>query len=144
MDLLHAAERWHRVCCLLAPKQLAYYRLDLLGNYREVFGESNVCHAAIEDYHLCDAVTVEASILPFLFQSDQARTPVVMHGSGGRGRTGHVMAAWLVRHRGLSVGNALAAVVSTGRDPWEAVRYGNATEQELHRLLAGPSSRRAG
>jgi protein-tyrosine phosphatase len=105
----------YRVCCLLALKQLAYYRLDLLGTYREVFGESNVCHAAIEDYHLCDAVKLEDDILPFLLQSNQARIPVVVHGSGGSGRTGHVLAAWLVRHRGLSVDDALAAVVSTGR-----------------------------
>jgi protein-tyrosine phosphatase len=105
----------HRVCCLRAPKPLAYDRLDRLGTSREVFGASNICHAAIEDDHLCDAVTLENSILPCLLQSDRARTPVVVHGSGGRGRPGHVLAAWLARHRGLSVDDALAAVVSTGR-----------------------------
>ena len=72
-----------RVCCLLPPKQLAYYDLDLLGKYREAFGEFNVCHEAIEDYHLCDPAKLENNILPFLFKSDQARTSVVVHCSGG-------------------------------------------------------------
>ena len=132
-----------RVCCLLPAKQLAYYQLDLLGSYGAEFGESNVCHAEIEDYHLCDSAVLEKRVLPFLFEADRAAAPVVVHCSGGIGRTGHVLAAWLVRHRGLSVDDAIAGVVSTGRDPREAVRCGNATEQQLRRLLAGPSSRPA-
>ena len=128
-----------RVCCLLSPKQLHHYPLDLLWKYREVFGESNVCHAAIEDFHLCDPGTLESEILPFLLQSDQAEAPVVVHCSGGSGRTGHVLAAWLVRRRGLSVDDALAAVASTSRNPFEAVECGKATEQELRSLLANPN-----
>ena len=27
----------HRVCCLLPPKQLAYYEVDLLAEYRKAF-----------------------------------------------------------------------------------------------------------
>ena len=131
---------FRRVCCLLPLAQLAYYRHDLLGRYREKFGESNVCHAPIEDYHLCDPALLEDVILPFLHQSDQAKIPVVVHCSGGSGRTGHVLAAWLVRYRGLSVDDALATIVSTGRNPREAVECGNATEQDLRRLLAGPGS----
>jgi hypothetical protein len=133
-----------RVCCLLPPSQLAYYPSDLLSSYAEVFGETNVCHAAIEDYRLCDGAVLEGRILPFLLESDHDAAPVVVHCSGGIGRTGHVLAAWLVRHRGLSPDDAITAVVSTGRDPREAVRCGNATEQELRRLLEGPGSRRAG
>ena len=132
-----------QVCCLLPSKQLAYDRLDLLGTYREVFGESNVCHAAIEDDRLCAPATLEDNILPFLLQSDQARTAVVVHGSAGSGRTGHVLAAWIALHLGQSGDNALAAVASTGRDPWQAVWYGKATKLLLRGLLAGPSSRRA-
>jgi protein-tyrosine phosphatase len=130
-----------RVCCLLPPKQLAYYQVDLIAEYRKVFGESNVCGAEIEDFHLCDHETLERRILPFLLESDQANTPVVVHCSGGSGRTGHVLAAWLVRHRGLSVHDALAAVAATGRNPWEAVECGYATEKELHSLLVSDHSK---
>lgn len=128
-----------RVCCLLPTRQLAYYRVDLLQTYREAFGERNVCRAEIEDYHLCDHTTLERTILPFLLDSDRAGTPVVVHCSGGSGRTGHVLAAWLVRHRGLSVDDALA-VVSTTRNPREAVQWGYATEKELRHLLVGDES----
>ncbi len=125
-----------RVCCLLAAKQLAYYRVDLLNTYREAFGDSNVCHAPIEDYHLCDHRTLEEAILPFLAASDASGTPVVVHCSGGLGRTGHVLAAWLVRHRALSVDDALE-IVSRERNPREAVGSCYATEKELRCLLAG-------
>lgn len=126
-----------RVCCLLPCKQLAYYQVDLLAEYRKAFGESNVCRVEIEDYHLCDHATLENTILPFLLESDRKNAPVVVHCSGGSGRTGHVLAAWLVRNRGLSVDEALAAVVATGRNPREAVECGHATEKELRCLIAG-------
>jgi protein-tyrosine phosphatase len=67
-----------------------------------------------------------------------------VHCSGGSGRTGHILAAWLVHHRGLSVDDALDAVISTGRNPWEAVHCGNATEEQLRCLLAGTGSQHAG
>ncbi len=60
----------------------------------------------------------------------------------GNGRTSHVLPAWLVRYRGLSVDDALEAVISTGRDPWEAVKCGNATEEQLRSLLMGTRSHR--
>lgn len=123
-----------RVCCLLPPRQLRYYQVDLLDQYRAAFGPSNLCAVHVEDYHLCDHPTLELMILPFLHDSDRASTPVVVHCSGGSGRTGHVLAAWLVRHRGLSVDEALVAV---GRNPREAVQCGYASEKELRHLLAG-------
>lgn len=125
-----------RVCCLLPTKQLAYYRANLLKKYSEAFGELNVCRAGIEDYHLCDHAMLEGIILPFLVESERLGASVVVHCSGGSGRTGHVLAAWLVRQRSLTVDNALE-VVSTRRNPWEAVECGYATEKELRCLLAG-------
>ena len=132
-----------RVCCLLSPAQLSYYTSDLLAQYRQVFGPGNVCHEPVEDYHLCDRESLERTILPFLASSDADGARVVVHCSGGSGRTGHVLAAWLVRHRGLCPDQALAAVEETGRNPREAVRCGNATEDELRTLLLGRDNHHA-
>ena len=69
--------------------------------------------AEVEDYHLCDHATLERHILPFLHESDQTTTPVLVHCSGGSGRTGHVLAAWLVRYRSMlpAVGGTAALLV---------------------------------
>jgi len=129
-----------RVCCLLGPDQLGYYK-DLLDQYLTAFGEGNMCSAPIEDYHLCDAVTLDQKILPFLFEADASAARVLVHCSGGSGRTGHVLAAWLVRGRGMAVENAIQAVIASGRNPRESVQSGNATEAELHMLLKGSSNK---
>lgn len=108
-----------RVCCLLGNDQLDRY-CDLLGTYQQVFGNEQVCWAPIEDFHLCDLETLTTKILPFLAEADKQAEKVVVHCSGGIGRTGHVLAAWLVSGRGLSNKAAIAAVRKTGRNPYEA------------------------
>lgn len=108
-----------RVCCLLPDNQLANYR-DLLGTYQREFGNQQVCWAPIEDFHLSDLETLTTKILPFLAKAEQQAEKVVVHCSGGIGRTGHVLAAWLVSGRGLSNKAAIAAVMRTGRNPYEA------------------------
>lgn len=130
-----------RVCCLLPPpSQLSFYRVNLLGEYRNAFGCSNVRHIPIEDFCLCDPTDLESGVLPFLAESEAAGLPVVAHCSGGSGRTGHVLAAWLVRHRGLTVDAALSAVRDMGRNPREAIQCGKATEAQLQALLSGPKA----
>ncbi len=137
--LIFMAERGiRRVLSLLPPEQLAYYSCDLLEEYRCRFGGTNVCSASVKDYHLCEPPLLETVVLPFLLDSDRTAVPVVVHCSGGSGRTGHILAAWLVRHRGVSVDQALDEVVATGRNPREAVRFGAATEDDLQQLLRGP------
>ena len=126
-----------RVCCLLPKEQLSFYSTDLLASYRKSFGSQNVCHAEVEDLHLIDLADLEQTVLPFLRDSDRNTSPVVVHCSGGSGRTGHVLSAWLVRERLIPIPEAIALLRDTKRDPYEAVISGNATEQQLISLIAG-------
>ncbi len=126
-----------RVCCLLGASQLAYYQQDLLARYRHAFSEQHVSSAPIADYTLCQETTLENDILPFLVSADSAGARTVVHCSGGSGRTGHVLAAWLVRRRGLQPEAAIQVVTASGRNPHEAVQCGHASEDQLHQLLAG-------
>ncbi|MEH2394564.1 MAG: dual specificity protein phosphatase family protein [Nostoc sp.] len=108
-----------RVCCLLPDQQLAYYS-GLISTYKQEFCNQLVCWAPIADFHLSDLETLTQKILPFLIEADKQNEKVVVHCSGGIGRTGHVLAAWLVSVRGLSNQAAIAAVKRTGRNPYEA------------------------
>ncbi|WP_121971693.1 dual specificity protein phosphatase family protein [Leptolyngbya sp. BC1307] len=130
-----------RVCCLLPKTQLVRYS-DLLGVYRQVFGIDQVCWAPIEDFNFAAREILAHQILPFLAIANQQNEKVVVHCSGGIGRTGHVLAAWLVAGRGFSNKLAIAAVKQTGMNPYEAViaapfkgRNPWKVAEELNRLL---------
>jgi protein-tyrosine phosphatase len=123
-----------RVCCLLTKAELERYQVDLLSTYRNEFGEDNVASARVKDGHLIDRVSLK-EVLGFLRESDEKKQPVVVHCAGGLGRTGHVLSAWLVFARGFSVADGLSTVKDMGREPYEAVIWGNATEEQLHDLL---------
>jgi len=122
-----------RVCCLMAGID----RPDEgnLAHYRDAFGYENVRHVPVADGHLADADVLQTEILPFLDESIERDQRVVVHGLAGIGRTGHVLAAWLVHARGYRPPAAIDAVRETGRDPREAIRRGNATLAELHDTL---------
>lgn len=127
-----------RVVCLLPPDQLKAFTLlrgGLLAQLREQFGETNVCWAPIKELHYADLPTLRC-ILHFLEDSFVHEKKVVVHCLAGLGRTGHVLAAWLVSHHGLSIHDAINKMIALGRDPWEAVAYGNASPHDLRELLA--------
>jgi len=108
-----------RVVCLLPEKQLAAYD-DLPGAYRRAFGDQNVLWVPIDDFHLAEETQLIDQILPFLAEADRQQTKAVVHCSGGVGRTGHVLAAWLVSYRGMSNEEAIAAVKKQGRNARES------------------------
>jgi protein-tyrosine phosphatase len=124
-----------RVCCLLGKHELNFYEDNLLELYEAHFGSESVCWAPIPDYRLCDEETLNHIILPFLDGATRDSQPTVVHCSGGFGRTGHVLAAWLVHGRGFAVHEAMATIRKMGRDPLEAVRTGHALMGELLSLL---------
>ena len=132
-----------RVCCLLDAEQLAGFPVSLEAEYKRLFGASCVLMEPITDHHLCSRQTLRGTILPFLRTADSGSERAVIHCWGGNGRTGHVLAAWLVAARGLSPVDAITAVEATGRIPREAVLAGNATLDELVELLASCDPDRA-
>lgn len=109
-----------RVCCLLPESQLRHYS-DLLDVYRQTFGMNQVCWSPIKDFHFATHQNLIHQILPFLAFADRCQEKVVVHCSGGIGRTAHVLAAWLVAGRGLSNKAAISAVQKAGKNPYEAI-----------------------
>jgi len=124
-----------RVCCLLDAMQLGALQVNLEVEYKRLFGATRVLMEPIADHHLCTRQALRGNILPFLRTADARGERAVIHCWGGNGRTGHVLAAWLVAARGLSPREAVEAVEETGRLPQEAVLAGNATFDELIDLL---------
>ena len=126
-----------RVMCLLDKCQLGYYSSlpnGLLKMYEQEFGLEVINHEAIRDYHLCEKQKLKR-ILEFIKLADERGEKVVVHCSGGSGRTGHVLACWLVHGRGFQEEEALRAVEKMDRCPREAVNCGNANEEDLMQLL---------
>ena len=108
-----------RVVCLLPERQLKAYS-ELLGTYRQIFGEGNVLWTPIDDFNLASERQLIEQIVPFLLETDRQKAKTVVHCSGGVGRTGHVLAAWLVSRRGMSNEEAIRAVKRQGRNAREA------------------------
>jgi protein-tyrosine phosphatase len=131
-----------RVCCLLESKQLARYPIDLLETYRQEFTAKYVLWQPIKDFQLPPAEILIERIMPFLISAAEKQQKTVVHCSGGVGRTGIVLASWLVSQRGFSNQEAISAVQQHKRNPKEVIiaawfRLQNPVrvEQQLNSLL---------
>jgi hypothetical protein len=132
----HLRERdVERICCLLPGRQLDASGSNL-DRYRTAFGSEKVRHSPVPDHHLVPKTNLEAEILPFLADAHKQEERVVVHCLAGIGRTGQVLAAWLVYNRDYGPGRAIETVESMGRKPRDAVRAGNAEEGDVVGLLA--------
>jgi hypothetical protein len=123
-----------RVCCLL-PGTRASGSESNLDRYRRAFGDERVLHAPTPDHRLVDESLLADPILPFLDDAADDDERVVVHCLAGIGRTGQVLAAWLARDRDYGPERAVDTVTEMGRRPDDAIRAGNATEEDLHDLI---------
>ena len=129
-------QKIERICCLLDEEQLGFYRsYPLLAALREKYGDENVLHALVPDFNLCSQDLLIHQLIPFLEESKAQVKRTVVHCAGGKGRTGHVLAAWLVRSERMTPENAISTVSSLFREPLEAVERGNASYDSLINLL---------
>ncbi|MCZ6777051.1 MAG: protein-tyrosine phosphatase family protein, partial [Ignavibacteria bacterium] len=110
---------------------------------RSEFGEENVCSTAIPNGYLCNGETLHGKILSFLRESDQRGEQLVVHCSGGRGQAGHILSAWLVHARAITIDEALSIFRQPRKNPREAVILGHALMEELRGLLANCEPRSA-
>ena len=110
-----------RVCCLLDCDRLNRYPVDLLSAYCQEFSRENLLWQPIPDFQIPQPEILIERIIPYLKAAEDEGQKVVVHCSGGVGRTGIVLASWLVSDRGLSNGQAISAVRQNQRFPQEAI-----------------------
>lgn len=119
-----------RVVCLLSSTEAT--RWGLPDAYADRF---ETAHVPIRDRQLPEEATLRTALGALRSVTDDGES-VALHCNAGLGRTGVVAAAWLVRDRGYDPREAIETVAEAGRAPREAVRCGNATDEELLALLA--------
>jgi protein-tyrosine phosphatase len=124
-----------RVCVLLQSSELDSFTDDLMNIYKNKFGTENILHAPIPDLHFASKDLLIKTIYPFLMESQKRKRKTVVHCAGGIGRTGHVLAGWLMLEYEMSLTNAIQEIKNSGRNPLEAMEKGDESLENLENLL---------
>jgi hypothetical protein len=110
-----------RVLCLLSVEHLQLYEAGghsaclesgtceptLIERYRRFFGAERVHWLSTSDFDVLEAAQLR-SALSTLDAAVGAAERILVHCSGGSGRTGQVLAGWRVHHHGLNATAALS------------------------------------
>jgi protein-tyrosine phosphatase len=106
-----------RVVNLLTPGDMEdYYNSDLMAQYRQAFGDTNVLNAPVRDFTIPKKETIE-KVNKFI---DASPEKVVVHCSAGLGRTGQVLKNYLMHKYHMNSDKAIQTVEKMGRQPREA------------------------
>ncbi|MBN1968853.1 MAG: dual specificity protein phosphatase family protein [Candidatus Delongbacteria bacterium] len=124
-----------KIICLLDHEQLSSLCINLLEIYIDNFGRDNVFHFPIKDYTYITETNLHNYLLPVIKNAVKFKSKIVIHCAGGIGRTGHILAAWLVHGRDFTIDDAIESVIKSGRDPLEAIESDNEKPETLIALL---------
>ena len=122
------------IICLLCEEEIAlYYQEKLLDLYRKHF--ISVFHFPWDDFSLCSEETIKR-IIKVIEKETHKGHKVLVHCSGGIGRTGLTLAAWLVYRYKISPEKAIEIQLSLGRNPLESALINEeVTEEAIIDLL---------
>ena len=121
-----------RVVCLLDDDDLGLFEYSLLDTLEAYFDV--VTHAPIEDFGLPGRETLETA-LEALIEAEKAKEKIVVHCIAGMGRTGIVLAAWLLVRHGLPLDEAIELTEDHADDVSATRRPFDAGEQDVRALL---------
>lgn len=93
-----------RAMSLLSPEELTFYASPLPEQYNKAFNDSIIIDMKAAGAH--------EKAMAFLEAADEAGEKVVLHCSGGQGRTGLILAAWLVKKHGMSPEQAVSEMMA--------------------------------